>query len=562
MKKLKKLLSVALAGAMALSLCVTALATTTTPTTAFPNTGNVGGTIDATSLTQGEIPARPISIILPTVDTRASGTPQLFDFYLDPHNLIVQTNAAKYKPTTGDAPTFDPATKLYFASETGADYTYSGTSKALKVINTGYVPLDVDLDLKFSRGGADFDLVDSADSLDVDPGARPEMYLAVAGTGLEEPEAVTDPASWVPTLEISSDPSYLATGASVTAPAFAYTDFDDTGDMPEEDFDTLVENLRTALANANVTLTFTPADEDADTDANIVVALTLNGFTVEVTDGTNEIDEGTIDADTNVVITISGTDSDSNTAELATISFSVAMPTDDDAEEGEQTIGFDVPFTGAKVETALDILEDSYVLSYTDDATAKTALEASNVEVTDSGYYWEKKVTDNSAYPSFTFNLVGNINEANEDEDSDVSPWDVIVNDTTSGNTGVRFDLIWTVSLYDKDQGRDKIAAGAGGGGQQSQQPTVVVDTPATGTAASTKTATLTWTAGTGDYENYAPVSAKNSKGTFTSGTLFKVTGNTINLVANTTLKTDPDCVITFSDGTDSIDVAVTGWFG
>lgn len=556
MKKLKKLLSVVLAGAMALSLCATALATAT-PVTDFDDPADLGDTIDAEAVSEGALPPKPISIILPTVTAREDldeGVSQLFDFILDPHNLIKETNAAAYVPATGDAPTFDPDTRLYFASEAGAEYTYSGVSKSLTVTNTGFVPLDVDLDVEFNYGSAEgaFTLVDSASNLSSELGAPAQMYLAVVSSS--ETKAIVDPADGaLPAVKFTSNDEYLS-----TKPVFEYTD--------EYDADTHAEGLDAALAAGSITLTFTPfeaGDPDADpaTDdapANIAVAATGfgSGYVVTFADGEENDITDPLEDETEVVATIGTADAgDANAMDtaLATVTFTVAKPSaDKDAEAGVQTLTFNVPHTGATIETALGVLADSYKLAQTMDADTIDALDAAGVERNANGYYWNKVETDNSAYPAFSFHLEGNINEANKDNDSKVSPWDKV-----NAASQVKFDMTWNVSPYSAVRGRDQKTDPAG---SASAKPTVEVESPATGTGTSTKYATLTWTAGMGTYEAYEPTAIKSGNAAGSNISFTKPTATTLKLTATATNK-DSKCIVTFSDGENSVDVEVEGWY-
>jgi len=575
MKKLKKLLSVLLAGAMALSLCATALAnepaTPSEPTAVTEFGDDTSGSINAQSTRQGALPAKPISIILPTVATvdRDAGEMQLFDFYLDPHNLIAKTNAAEFAEEGKTTPKFDPAAKLYFASDVASeeDFNYSGTSKSLTVTNTGFVDLDVDLDLAFDRDGAEFDLVDSAEDLSADAGASAQMYLAVVGGGQTVP--VLDPADdAVPTVKATDDPSYLAAGDDVAEPVVEYVPFDPEGTTEEDEYKALKAAFDKVLAGASITLTYTATveddpettseDESAAPELAIDVAGTgTDAYTVAYSDGTDPI-TGSIAGDSGVVVAFTIADEDGNDVDLANITFSVAFPeAGSEADvDGEQTLTFDVPHTGAKVETALGVLADSYALAQTSDTDTIASLREKNVDVTTKGYYWEQKEKDTTKYPAFTFNLVGNINEALEAEDSDVSPWDAI-------DTNIGFEMTWDVTPYNKTQGRTKLydaANGEGGGTVESVEPTVHVTKKASSTSGTNATATMTWTDGTGDYAGYTPTSAKNGAGKTIA---LSNSDHTISLTATTTNKTNKACVITFTKaGADAIEITPDdNWF-
>jgi len=538
MKKMKKLLSVVVAGAMALSLCATAFATMTD----FDH--DTGDSIDATGSSQGAIPAKPISIILPTVpDRTASNVVMPFDFILDPHGLINQTNAAAYKPADGEAPKFAEDTNMYFQNVSATGSSYSGTSDALKVINTGFVPVDVDLELAFEMNDSEFELVNAASALenkededDEDPGAQ--MFLQLVADTLTKP--VMLPESTNPKAVVDDKGGYIDGDVAIEYATEA------SDDDAVEDFEAALEAFKAAVANATILVTYV-APEDEEHDPAFTVALdTLNGFsaTPVTKDDPDDLD---------VELTIVHTDSEE---EVATISFTVVAPDAAMDEDVEAEITFEVPTTGATIKTALGVLADSYTLDNTTDDEAKAALRTAGVQVSSMGYYWKQGDAETEEYPTLKFNLVGNINNSDD--------WDKEIDATSHAINGsdVEFTLTWDVKEYDKTEERAQVTTPDSGDGQtpaedpNAGKPTIGTVTAATGTTTSTRNATIAYTAGTGNYANYEPTVLVYDDETIsvTAGT-GSVTVNTRNIRSATSF------ALRFVDSTDdtkTVDIPIT----
>lgn len=542
MKKMKKLLSVVVVGAMALSLCATAFAT---PVTNFNNP--VGDTIDATGSSQGAIPAKPISIKLPTVpDRTAANVVMPFDFILDPHGLINQTDAAAYKPADGEAPKFAEDTNMYFQNVSSTGSSYSGTSDALKVTNTGFVPVDIDLELAFEMNDSKFELVNAASALenkenedDEDPGAQ--MFLQLVADTLTKP--VMLPESTNPKAVIDDEAGYIDGDVAIEYATEA-SDPDDSETV--EAFEEALEAFKAAVANATIVVTYVaPEDPDNDDPAIHVELDTLTGFSATAVD----IDDpDALDVEMTIVHTESS-------EEVATISFTVVEPDPDNmSEDDETTITFTVPTTGAKIETALGVLADSYTLDNTKDADEKADLIAAGVQVSSMGYYWKQGDAETSEYPTLKFNLVGNINNSDA--------WDEEIDATTHAINGsdVEFTLTWDVREYDKTANRDQVTTPDSGDPttppDNSTQPTVTLNRAATGTTAA-KGALIDWTAGTGTYAGYEPTKVVWD-GESDGVNLTVMSETQVRLTCNATVKAGSNHKIVFeADGKGDIQIAL-----
>ncbi len=101
------------------------------------------------------------------------GTDDVFDFIMDPQQLITKTEAAAYEGSR-----FEEGATLFFRhSDKSAEETYSSSSDALTIINKGGAPVEVELTASVvpdSLGGIvmtdDRDFIDDTD---------PSLYLAL-----------------------------------------------------------------------------------------------------------------------------------------------------------------------------------------------------------------------------------------------------------------------------------------------------------------------------------------------------------------------------------------------
>lgn len=100
---------------------------------------------------EGAIPADVIRVITPTA--RAD----MFNFIVDPNDLIRQSNAVRYGGVD-----FGPG-HLFFKNDDDGDISYSMNSDDLKVINKSTCPVNVELKVNASKGGASFEFARTTD---------------------------------------------------------------------------------------------------------------------------------------------------------------------------------------------------------------------------------------------------------------------------------------------------------------------------------------------------------------------------------------------------------------
>lgn len=108
-----------------------------------------------------------VSVVLPT---DAVG---IFDFILDPQELINKTNASPY-----DGKIFEEGATLFFKrSEDDALVDYSSTSDAVTIINKGNASIDIDITASITVFGKDgLAMTDDSEFTD---DKRPSLYLAL-----------------------------------------------------------------------------------------------------------------------------------------------------------------------------------------------------------------------------------------------------------------------------------------------------------------------------------------------------------------------------------------------
>lgn len=116
-----------------------------------------------------------IRVILPT---DAVG---IFDFILDPQELISKTNASAY-----DGKLFEEGATLFFKRSEGESLVdYSSTSDAVIIVNRGLVPVNVVITAGITvQAGDEFAMTDDKEFAD---DTRPSLYLALTDGETEVP---------------------------------------------------------------------------------------------------------------------------------------------------------------------------------------------------------------------------------------------------------------------------------------------------------------------------------------------------------------------------------------
>jgi hypothetical protein len=128
---------------------------------------------------EGPLPPDIINVKVPT----DAQTKNAFDVYLDPHDLIKDSSAARY----GSGVTASGDSRLYFKNSAT---TMSNTSNALTIVNKSSVKVSVDLSVEATKSNAaDFKFVDTAAAVDTETGAA--LYLALKSGTKEEPVSDT-----------------------------------------------------------------------------------------------------------------------------------------------------------------------------------------------------------------------------------------------------------------------------------------------------------------------------------------------------------------------------------
>jgi hypothetical protein len=613
-KKMKKLWAVLMAVAMVFSLASTALANetpeppipsqpyggntgTTTeyelPAPADPDPAN-GGSVSARSTSEGPLPDDPIEIILPTVTAATEGQMGVFDMILDPHNMIKKTNGDRYK-VEGKTKTFAPVVaeteeseegeegadeaetlvptdaaypKLYFATKvdaTAGTEEYSGTSQTLKIINKSRKDVNVDLSLDFKYPEDIVNLVDNESDLQnaengLNAGGA-QMYLAlVRGSGEDvqtkavrglpaDDEETTDidESNVLPTFYVDGEGDYLAEGGVVFE--WVTDDADIKADVGNLTF--TVSYAAPVPAAEEDDTTTTDIDETIAVPAKIAVTGAWGDTYVVVGDEVTTDSSFNDDGVATITATVKASSAD-DAATLATATFTLVQPNYRTMKEDDkQVVHFKAPVAGAFVQTAIGFNKDAYTYAVWNGQGDKPQ------GTTDTGYYWKQassqEVPDDD-YPFVTFKLVGNIN-------NDLA-WDQIV----ANDTNISFDLIWNVLQRSTYNGNITLAQELvdDGGDEEPTEPQGNLPTISyTKTTSSSKTLTITWTKGTGDYEDFVPsttVTTTSGK-TLTMTPTTTSTGGTLkNTAANSTLASGDKVIVTFSDPDEVFEaVTVTG---
>lgn len=216
-RMLKKLSALALAGAMVLSLGVSALATEPGEPTTIEGTGQsriiaASGGATGSGSTQGGLPDDVIKIKLPV--NAAAGT---FNLYFDPHNLIRESGNAM-ELESADA-TFANDTLVYFKNK-GDTPSFSKTSDAIKVINKSSVPISVSMDATWNKGQASYKLARTAEELaDLKAKGQAALFLYVAEDHTDTTSPVVDTTRGIPTVSGGGFTYPKTNAASGTVPS-------------------------------------------------------------------------------------------------------------------------------------------------------------------------------------------------------------------------------------------------------------------------------------------------------------------------------------------------------
>lgn len=550
-------------GAAVIVSSTTSGGTTQSGDTQKVETKYAGGSAQGASRSEGPLPADPIRLELPTVGAKT------LDMILDPHGLINRTGMARYSNETGKTTTFKEDTTLYFLNSItsgGAVYNYTDETQALTITNKSNLPVGVDVTLRVDKGASStasgdvFEFVDDRDSLSTASGDDALMYLALKkGDDTYEVEDYDtaedgDTIYALPTATISSaDNFYAYIGATepTTPLDVADSNYNQvtfqwakvvSGDELVELVDTEQRDFISALgANGKkIELETTASGDEIDITATAPSA----AYKVEVapeaiTNTSRDINvavryykvSGSTETDVAFVYFVVKAGAIGAAALGANASGEILV------EQGENDIevdGDELAIGVAKFHTVLSKPVGAYVEGW--DANGYFW---SFVETTSSGdlvKWGHEDATAPTSYPAVSFSIVGAINGVKDK----ASPWD-------GQGSLTKLDLIWDVFAVDAD------AEGEDGGGANAGKATITGVTAATGTTSSTRNATISYTAGTGDYADYNPTVLVYGSDTI------EVTAGSGSVTVNTRYIRDATTfALRFSNGTDSYDVPIT----
>ena len=411
MKLTKKLTALFLTLAMALSLCVCVNAS---DLTALPS---------AAQTSESEITSEvsPTSTVYKLVFPTASDN--VFDFILDPSNLIRNTHAAAYSNATFN----DTAGHLFFKNTDATDddpATYSGSSNSVTVTNKSNVPVNVTLTTSLTGLSADDYTFSATDDLSSADG--PAIYLAMESECVDSNEEAWDYT--LPEVTYVND-DYIGIFDTV---AFAWDDEITTAVEAAADADAddaiaagtaanaLKDAFNTALAEGlKIEIDYThlaPDDEETAVMTATPKAVTLDGYTFTFDESAYPLNPDVADEeeDEAVVATLTVATTDTSPVNIGafTFTFKADLDTDTDYLEdatvsvsvaaGSQVINEATPVAAddsavkAEVTRLLPGVPNAYELTY--DATAKA-------------YVYAEKEDCSIPYKSFSFNLTGKIND-------------------------------------------------------------------------------------------------------------------------------------------------------
>lgn len=505
MKLTKKLTALFLTLAMALSLCVCVNAS---DLTALPS---------AEQKSESEITSEvsPTSTVYKLVFPTAADN--VFDFILDPNNLIRNTHAAAYSGATFS----DTAGHLFFKNTDATDddpATYSGSSNSVTVTNKSNVPVNVTLTTSLTGLSADDYTFSATDDLSSADG--PAIYLAM------ESECVdSDEAEWDYTLpEVTYvnddyigiiDTVVFAWDDVITAAVEAAADADATDDeiTAGTAANALKDAFNTALAEGLKIEIDYEHGEDGATMTATPKAVTLDGYTLTFDESAYplnpEVEEGAEDAAVVAALTVAE-NKDASPATIGTFTFTFKADLDTDTDyledatvsvsvaAGSQVINEATPVAAddsavkAEVTRLLPGVPNAYELTYDD---------------TDKAYVYAEKEDHGIPYKSFSFNLTGKIND----------------DDGWSSITGTpKIAVTWNMTAVGAEEEGD-------GDGNEPETPQVTPPTLTVTTGITSNTASGVWTINVGTSGMTKVASAKVGTKTLTvatgtSGTAGKAT--------------------------------------
>ena len=600
MKRIKKLLALALSGVMALSCTVLASAT--------PATDYTGGQQTGVGEFESVLPDGTVRLVVPTL------TDNMYDMILDPHSLIKETGAARYTPTGANAqvPTFegedDSPVYLFFRNtaqnNVDPEFDYSSKSNTADVVNKSSFEVDVKVSVEVDKGlaGSSFELVDKDAVADAEGAA---MYL---GLEVVDAESTTDSGTDTVAVVDGAEPQVMAVSLDEDADK---VDAAPTATVAGVSIGSAVNEADKTKAKAifsDVTVSFVPGASAAD-KAEVVKALTLADATASpaiaaakvtavynhstgavtltatipthaqiadipetytaTTSGTVSIAKGTLDTsdpDTYtdayftmpVKKTVNSADvvvakirgkinsaeavkvtTDDATAEITFASSNTKVAPLSSASYSKELGAYSSAYAYVfKNTSASDPEEGEYILAYYDTDTTSGFNNSATAAAT------KLSELEGSLEPAkaLRFNLVGAINNSDD--------WDKLA----GAQNNIDIAVIWDVSEAES----------------RAKKPTLSVDAPITGSASSV---VFTWTAGTGKYAGYAPKIGSGGAKYSKNGTATNLTTGTnttpansfkVNGVGSTVrVETSTNFVVVFEcTGKDPIEVPFpSGWY-
>jgi len=592
MKRMKKLLALALTGAMILSCTVFASAEEETP----PPPSDLSGNADSTNASsggasgkgssEGPLPADTIAVVLPTSVTAD------YNMILDPHHLLKDTAYQRFGNVWGEvvtgqddggnditAPGYttenvrfsNEDAKLFFknsdATEAVAATTddegneltpavdaapalYSNVSNAREIINMGLMDINVELDIAITKGDADFvSFVATEDALtdEANGGEGAQVYFALQSQNLEvaaeASEGGEDGENAAATM-----PTQVTVGGTGNLLDSATVEFGATAD---------------ADVFTDAVITITAADGEGGgtvTQYNVTGNSNLNGYTLTLNEGAitvTQSDAETGDSITFATITLTGLKafSDVNDTDASTLTLSV--PTADSGEAVSVTKAVGEDGTAAIVGKIGHLDWDTVKEPKTGAGFRKIwQQKAGQDDPTVGSYVYDRIEQDQTKYPSATYNLTGAINEH--------SAWDGYA----IGKDTFKVDLTWKIT-------KDGETTTGGSSANANAEPTVKVtsvasaDYSSANASASNNKTTLTLTMGSGTNE-YTSVhrllftrTDNNSELKWiitpasgeTKSTSVALDGNTLTINASSVFRNGKDWAIEFTkaDGTSKL---------
>jgi hypothetical protein len=463
---MKRLAAIALAGAMVLSLSVTALADDPerdhlVDQNGANDTNTAKGEAQGAIRNQGTIPDPVIKVKLPT--TAAN----VFDVYIDPHNLIQESSAAMF---TEDASAFATDTLVYFKNN-GDTVTYSKTSDDIKIVNKSSVPVSVEMEAKWDKAAATYSLAKDAADLAASKAAGDAALYLYMKDSMGNEAAVVEKDKGTPVLTFGVEKSTVADENTATTDVaasklsnlpkfiksvkFEWTAAADAQDMK------LINEGETGKTPTDWAFTFTGTAKKTPTVAFDVSKLpnytTLSGTTlntnntyktvaapaVNITETLNMDGSKTYSVDGGKAVSVLKLQK--GTTDIALITF----------EWDYEAIGANSYEIKEKAKnTSADTTYTTYVMKLTG-ASGEGAKFTTDVNRTDGAYTLQKNsagnalewklgdtFTDDTAFHSLSFNLTGAIT----DGDVCAKAWDTAFPTTVTNAT---LDVTWKVYACD-----------------------------------------------------------------------------------------------------------------